>query len=1191
MNGGFQGMAMDQRAYASMIGQPPGYYGGGGSGLNGGGDRIMGGAMNRGSAVGAPLMMGAMGMMGLDPMSMGLKAGMGAFSGGAGIGGALGAGALAAAPIAAGMAVAGYAGNQFMNGAQGQMQLNQDLRSSFNFQNKQGGQGFTRSDSGQIGGMLRTMTEQFGAGGEVTSFKELSQLTAKMGQMGLAQGVKDVQEFGKKFKEMVSSLKVMAKDLGTTLEGAMEFANAAKGSGIFGISNAAKFASLARSTAISGGLSMNEVMGAANVGSQISRSVGGMGHHGAVAGANAIGQIGTALKMGVISEEDIYNVTGQTGAEGKQAYAASQLQKSANFLKSGHGRIMLASIAGKNGTLDQGAVQDLLSGGMDIAETRRRSQENLKKIGAADFIRNEGRLRGAAMEAIGTHGSTIGFMAWAQGKGIDINNMDDRSMVLAGRYLKMDREGVEQEVKMAQNLPSILSKERVSKENDLSAQSYAQQRKHMGIEGIKARFEQAKEHVNGKLQKVGQDIFNEGAEMVERFFNKLTGQYVQVMSEEADVAYRSAMGGGATGKKEFETYFGKTPSRLSAAGGPAKPSAPGSRLEAFNGMPAGGGALAMTGIPDLLGVLSPESSRSKYAKAGFKFGAIDALPIGKQDAALGARLLEIDQMATAAGTPAASDLVALGKGNAKWMNDFYASSLTGGGQDRIDAFGKKLQVEGDAPLRERWERANPVEKARIMSGLEVGAGIAKEARLAQVFKPPGDNPFATRGDATLGETHERYAEAFLGKGGGRGSAIGAGLGALVGTVFGPGIGSVVGATVGGALGDTLLGNKNERLAVGAVMASDQFKRYTAGVFSSDERTRDEARQDVQKDLQSLATGSGDEITGRRIALQGLLASDEFQRSGGTDKDADAILEKYKAFGDATGSGTGSERLKRGLGGLAASYSDQQEKITLGQARRRKAVGGAEAEKLSNLGIATFDNGKVRLTETTEAALLNMPGGEAVLQAALGATAKEAALSTTDAGAAEAGMRGAVGNWQDAGAALSKMSVANQRSFARAFAGSEIGEQASAHAAVQGNLTNMEKKKGAFAAAGSGLGVSISQAERNAFGGNLEKESALIIKKMGLGEAGEETKSQLTKYLGSVHDKRFGDATDDLASLKDTKGYKDAEKKQRDESAEQKDPFGKKQVDLLTALLKSSDRGKEELEKMNNKKDPEAPATP
>lgn len=549
MSGGYTSMYAGQQSFASMIGQ--------GFGPNQNavlGESVMGRIANRTEAVGAPFMRGAMGMLGLDPMTLGLRGALGAWQGGAGILGAGVAGlgtAAAAGGVAAGV---GYVGNQVYSGMAQQQALNQTLRQNFAFQRPGGGQGFDSSQMSQIGATMREMTHQFGPGGEVTGFRELTQMAGKMGQMGMLQGVRDVQEFGRRFKDMIGHLKTIAKDLGTSLEGAIEFANAAKGSGIFGTQGVKRFAAEARGTAAAGGLALSEVTSAASIGSQIARSVGGLGRQGANAGMRTIGQIGTAQQMGILSEEDIYNVTGQTGAEGRQAFMASQMEKTANFLRGGKGRRLLASIAGKDGSLNEDAVMQLMSGGMGIQETMQRDQENLSKIGRANFIRNEGRLRGAAMERFGAFLPGMQLQQWAQSKGIDINEMSDRNMLFAQRQLGMGRDEMDAAIKMVNNMPRIMQEMKTRGQDERYMSQVTEQQNLRGIEGVKRRLEQAREKIQGRMQEVGQHIMSAGSEMVEGFFNKLTDRYETLASKKVDDAARELLGTG--NRADFERNFG-----------------------------------------------------------------------------------------------------------------------------------------------------------------------------------------------------------------------------------------------------------------------------------------------------------------------------------------------------------------------------------------------------------------------------------------------------------------------------------------------------------------------------------------------------------------------------------------------------------------------------------------------------------
>lgn len=519
-------------------------------------ESLMGGAMGRGAAIGGPMMQGAAGMMGLDPMSMGIRAasfgvqrlGMGALGGGMmGLGAATGAGVAA-------MGV-GYAANQMFQGAQNQMAFGNGMRQNFAFMRQDGtGQGFNRSDLSSISNTLQSMTHSYGPGGETMGFGELSKLAQNMGKMGMANGVQDAKDFSRKFKEMVTTLKTVATELGTSLEAAQELMSSARGSGIFKTGDQLKFSGAIRSTGLAGNLSTSELTGMANVGSRISRAFGGLGGAGAMGGIKALGQVGIATQVGALSEEDIYNATGATGAEGRAAMASEMLQNTGNFLKTSKGRWFLASVAGKDGRLNSDAVSEYMyGGGMGTDRTKQLAHQNLSGIGRANFIRNEGRLRGQVMEQMGGLAPAVALMGWAQQRGININDMDDRSMLFAQRHLGMGRDELDATVKMAQALPDIMERQRNTSRNDEYVQGRTQYNKSRDV---RTRLEHIRHGIQEKLQSVGQDLFQSGSEMIESTMNKLLGQFESYASRDIEEVARAAKLGGAGGAQRFNERFG-----------------------------------------------------------------------------------------------------------------------------------------------------------------------------------------------------------------------------------------------------------------------------------------------------------------------------------------------------------------------------------------------------------------------------------------------------------------------------------------------------------------------------------------------------------------------------------------------------------------------------------------------------------
>lgn len=1197
LNGGFMSQSMGQMQYASMIGQ------------GGQSDAMMGGAMNRMSSIGGPLMSGAMGMLGLDPMSLGLRAGMSALGSGAGLGGAALAGAGVALPVMAAGAAVHHAGSQMYTGAQQQQVMNNVLRQSFGFRNSGGGQGFDRGQMSSIGAMMREMTHDVGPGGELTSMSELTQLAGKMGQMGFAQGVRDVKDFSSKFKEMVKTLKTMAQDLGTTLEGAMEFAQASKSSGVFGMGRMQSFTAAARGATVAGGLAMSEVTGAASIGSQIARSVGGLGRQGAMAGIRTIGQIGVAQQMGVLSEEDVYNATGLTGAEGRQAFAASQMQRSASWLQSGRGRRLLASLAEKDGTLNEGNVQQLLTGGMSISETMRLDQQQLGKVGRANFIRNEGRLRGAALERLGGFLPALQLQEWAQSKGIDINNMDDRSMLFAQRQLGMGRDEMDAAMKMVNNMPQIIETQRRAEADDGYFQKLAQSRKQRGIEGVKNRFEQAKETINGKLQKMGQDIFNEGAEQIDQFIAKLTGAYMETYSKDVDDQYRALRGGSAgAGQKAFGLgRGGLTNAARQFATGPglgAGPGAPGllsqmkmgsdmSVSDALGGKGVGkrgtlenilfGGAAYQADV--LTSIFSGQSDMSKLKAGGFHFGGVTT------DAQAQAKLNQIQAMQRAAATGYNDGQVKMGASNGDWIRKAYArDEVTGRAEDRMDSFEKALMQHGSPQAKAAWANAKtPEQRAALMANLERGAGVKGEGSIANMLAlPEGMRGLETGKFTSASEENKAYAAAMGGvkKSTGEKALAGAIEGTIqgvlgVGAIFTGGLSLAYGASARQGISDyskglaaRITGSGEKEQAMGAFLKGAEGRNLISGLLTGDDESRRTARDQLAADL---ASGKKDDPT-REMKQRMLDSSDyynEVVKNGGKP-----LSDAQKKEWEKRNPGRSAADAEAGLGGMVKVLDATQKRDLARAARRARSDAEKEADKLSALGV--YDAASGTLTSAKAAELSKMgKGALEYANAAIRQTNLERGLGGTEGSVA--GDQAIFGDIQSIGAAqsdrLAHMSVKEKRALAQALGG-EAGNEAGRSAAMEARLQGLSRRKGTAGAAAQILGVE-----------GLTKEQ---LSKMDLTGAGAAqllagagiTDKDVVKQLQGGAKAGQGGLAEALRHIVESPEFREAQKKKQLENQESADPLqsaikknGEKANQLLEALVKSNAQAVTELAKL------------
>jgi hypothetical protein len=1165
MNGSFQSQAMSNLSYASAIGQGGGgVYGGGYRGAGTGGDRMMGGAMGTAAAVGAPLMSGAMGLLGLDPMSMGLKAGMSAFGSGAGLGGAALAGGAVALPLMAAGAAVSYAGGQMFEGASQQSNLNAQLRSSFNFSNRQGGQGFSRSDMTSIGSAVREMSEQFGPGGEVASFRELSGLAGKMGSMGFAQGVKDVKDFTSRFKEMVKSLKTMATDLGTTLEGAMEFAQAAKSSGVFGANRAVGFTAAARQATVSGGLALSEGTGAASIGSQIARSVGGLGRQGAMAGIRTIGQIGTAQQMGVISEEDIYNSTGQTGAEGRQAFAASSMASSAKFLQSGRGRRMLASMAGKNGTLDEDSVQQILSGGMSISETMRQDKAHVTGAGApvnrANFIRNEGRLRGAAMERLGGFLPALQLQEWAASKGVDINEMDDRSMLFAQRQLGMGRDEVDNAVKMANAMPQILERERRSGQQDQYFQALSTARKGQGIEGVKQKFEQAKELINGKLQKAGQDIFNAGSEAVDTFFNKLFGTYVETYSKDIDDSYRSMLSGGSQGRAAGTRAFG-------LGGGAALNKAARGALT-----PGGVGGVGTKDLATAMntGGLFQKTGIEQMRAAGFELK-------GKNSQEIQSKLQSIQAAQMAAATGFDKEALAAGSqgGKADFIQAAYAmGKVEGDGDVRVKNLTSLINEQAKGPASDPNTQAalampkqlrgkSDAEKVGLLANYERAQGIAGKAGLAARYGLPEGGMMSvlaqqgTAGFGSMGEENTAFAKAlgFGRKGSVKEGLIEGGIHAGL-NLLGLGVGSLLSAAGGDMIHNLVgkfTGSGEREQAAGRFIKGEQFRDISAGLLSNDEDTSAAAMKALQKELGDQVG----EMTPETEVKRDMMKAAQFAAFASVGNPTPAQQEaKAKELGVPL------DKLKATLGGMANVLDARQRKDLAEQGRRLQVSSAKERDQLSMHGIIDA-NGQLSGAKTKELTAL---GGAALEYARLsvGITEQEGRFTGTGSDADRGVLGGIMNDAAKRGDILEHMTVEQKRKAARAMAGSEGAAELSRSAAEQQKFMTMSKRYGGNGAVARSLGITMSPEELKNLNLSNPDDVKSLLSKAGL-PAGKENVDALSGARGA------GSIGEVLRRIKESAAGQEAEKKRSE--AFESSPEGK----LAGEMKKNSDKANQFLE--------------
>jgi hypothetical protein len=954
--------------------------------------------------------------------------------------------------------------------------------------------------------------------------------------------------------------------------------------------NAQKFAATARQTAASGGLALSEVTGAASVGSQISRSIGGLGSQGANAGARTIGQIGTANKMGILSEEDIYNVTGLMGAEGRQAYAMSAMQSSAKFLSGGRGRRMLASMAGKNGTLDESAVQKFLSGGMGIGDTMHEDAAHVTGAGApvnrANFIRNEGRLRGAAMERLGGFLPAMQMMQWASSKGVDINNMDDRSMLFAQRQLGMGRDEVDQAVKMAQNMPTILRQQAADQQSDQYFQQLGQARKGQGVEGVKQRFAQAKEQINNKLQKVGQDIYNSGSEQIDSFFNKLFGTYVQSYSKDIDSNMNSMLNrhGTASSARAAQRLGGLT-------GGPG--GGMGTQQADLADVLNRGSGSGMGGLASALtGGLSEGVKWAMFGKSGVEQLKEQGIDIrGQNSAQIRSTLKTAQAVREAAATGFDEKAIAAAAGG-DFLSRAYGMKDMGAGMERVDnivdtiaknamgdptdknviaakamsaqiaaAKGDKVKIAGLIGNYERTMKVDPSAQLGNKGGLG-------EDQLAKLMAKQGP-----KGYASSGEESRAFANAAGIRGYGKEGGLAGRVGLLAaGALLGP-----VGMGVASFFGKGILGAPTEReKQAGDYLKGEDFRETNLNLHAGGEAAKAATARLNQEVSKAMAEGHSSQ--GDVEIKQNMLAGVSYQQFADaqraktgkdpTPEEEEKWLKEQKEKGGVS-DGTTIDSIKTMARGGDRAVQEQQNRDNDAAWRRQKVASGTAVKGLASAGIID-NNGK-----------LTSAGSLALGQDKNGFMATYAQQMLDQERKMAEGGHLTQAELEGRSAGLSHMTVEQQRKLAQTMSGTSIGAEAGFSAQVgQSLMTGAKRGEARSTTISKMLGTGLGKDDLA--GLNKDQQAQKMLESLGVKDEDGALKKDLIGAL-STRGSHGSDKMKELLSNKDVqegKAKKDAAQQEADNPLAARQAKAAEQTNtLLNKLVLYSGQTADEISKL------------
>ena len=479
----------------------------------------------------------------MNPLSLGGSAAMAAY--GAAGGGMMGlaagglVGGAAALPFYGAYKYATALGQNFSAGMQDQMSLNATLRQNFNFLGGQGayGRGFSQQQMGQVGGMVASELRS----NVFTSAGELNQVIAGGAQMGQFTGVRDVQEFSRKFKEMLTTLKTVQRELGGNLTEAMEFVNQSRQAGIFGTTSATRFAGTIRTVSAATGFDQGQLVQLASNGAQIARAVGGNGAQGAFGALKGISTVSTALQGGMISEEMLSAATGgRTGADAMTSFVSDMMMNSARYSRRAAGRYTIFGLANEQGTgIDEASAMAFAAGDIGVGELSRRAHRQVRGMGRAQAMNREGLLRAGLLEQGGMAGQ-IGYMRMLVGDRA-LDQGDDLTSLVMQRRLGMSRPQAEVMLSLMKNQGRIASQEAAdAASSSREAQLRTDVRERRSMDAFTRHLSHSIEDATGMIaaKEMGRTFVTRISASAEKVLNDMLG----ISSDQMRTEGQAAMG-------------------------------------------------------------------------------------------------------------------------------------------------------------------------------------------------------------------------------------------------------------------------------------------------------------------------------------------------------------------------------------------------------------------------------------------------------------------------------------------------------------------------------------------------------------------------------------------------------------------------------------------------------------------------
>ena len=293
----------------------------------------------------------------------------------------------AAAPVALGAAV-NEAGGLLYAGAQDNAFMRSNALSYFG---PAYGSGQVRPGGTFSPGQIRNMT---GVLGEIASqdgilaMKDLQKLVDQFGRMGTLTDITNASQFKDRFKQLVAQTKTVAEIMGTSLDEAAQLFGSMRQMGVWRSSDVMGTALTATALGAGGAQMLQQNMQA---GAQGSFSRGGNMSSGAFLAQRSVLDVSQAVRSGVLTDQDITNLTGASGLAGQQKLAQRLTNSLQNMSTSSVGRLAMAGLGefedGRfTGRIDRDALKALTEGNMSMTQLQHRGSGRVAtRQGAASF--------------------------------------------------------------------------------------------------------------------------------------------------------------------------------------------------------------------------------------------------------------------------------------------------------------------------------------------------------------------------------------------------------------------------------------------------------------------------------------------------------------------------------------------------------------------------------------------------------------------------------------------------------------------------------------------------------------------------------------------------------------------------------------------------------------------------------------